>query len=77
MTGSAVITASIATVDTVTGLPPGDYYAIAVDDIGFDAVRDPEVLARLAKAASRVRLTERDAIGVDLRRESLDEILTR
>jgi hypothetical protein len=61
----------------MSGLPPGDYYAIAVDDIGFDAVRDPEMPARLAKSASRVRLTERDAVAVDLRRESLDEILKR
>jgi hypothetical protein len=37
-------------------LAAGDYYAVAVDDIEAESVRDPELLERLS----------RDAVGVTL-----------
>jgi len=42
----------------ITGLPPGDYLAIAVDYVEQGEWRDPEWLARAARSATRFTLDE-------------------
>jgi len=43
--------------DVIIGLPPGDYYVVALTDIAPDDARDPTVLERLAAGATRASLT--------------------
>ena len=57
------------------GVPPGDYYVIAVDDISLEETRDPAVLDRLAASARRVTLTDESPLEVSLRRFTLTEVL--
>jgi hypothetical protein len=57
------------------GIPPGDYYLIAVDDIEHHATRDPTVLEKLARTATRVTIPERELIEVPLQRYVLSEVL--
>jgi hypothetical protein len=57
------------------GLPPGDYYLIAVDDIEHHATRDPAVLEKLARTATRVTIPERDLIEVALQRYMLSDAI--
>ena len=57
------------------GLPPGDYYLIAVDDIEYGATRDPVVLETLALRATRVTVPERDLIEVPLQRHLLSDVI--
>jgi len=52
---------------TVTGLPAGDYYAVAIHDDTTPDWRDPRVLEDLARGASQVRLTEGDSRAQDLK----------
>lgn len=63
--------------ESLGGLRPGDYYAIAIDDIGTEEVRDPAVLARLIAAATRVTLGDTPSTTVSLRRQKLADILKR
>jgi len=53
--------------ESVRGLPPGEYYVVALDDLDSDAVHDPAVLDSLTRAATRVTLTDRTAAEVNLR----------
>ena len=76
-TGSPAITASSAAIDTVSQLPPGAYYAIALDDLGVEAVRDPGVLERLVRSATRVSLSAGDTASVELRRKSSEDFVQR
>lgn len=46
--------------------PPGEYYAAAVERGTIETWSDPEFLEKLAAAAVRVSLTEREASQVDL-----------
>jgi hypothetical protein len=57
------------------GLPPGDYYLIAVDDIEYSATGDLAVLATLARYATRVTIPERDLIEVPLQRYLLKDVM--
>ena len=43
--------------DAIIGLPPGDYYVIALADIAPEDARDPGMLERLAGVATRVSVT--------------------
>lgn len=42
----------------VGGLPAGDYFAIAVDDLEIDGFRDPPVLEQLSRRATRVTIAD-------------------
>jgi hypothetical protein len=55
-------------------LEPGDYLAVALDDITADAVHDPALLERLIPAATRVILAEGARQEVVLRRVSLSDL---
>jgi hypothetical protein len=57
------------------GLPAGDYYLIAVDDIEYTATHDPAVLQKLALRATRVTIPERDLIEVPLQRYLLSDLI--
>ncbi len=50
----------------VTGLPPGEYSVVALENLEAGTSDDPEVLARLEASASRVRLIEGEARVLDL-----------
>jgi hypothetical protein len=60
--------------ELIQGLMPGEYYAIALDDIEVESARDPAVLERLAPAASRVTIAEGEA-EVNLSRLRLSEVI--
>jgi hypothetical protein len=55
----------------VTSLPPGDYFAAAVDWIEGDGNsgdwQNPDVLAALSTTAQRVTVGERQRASADLR----------
>ena len=54
--------------DTIGGLPPGDYYAVAVADIESDALGDPgEILEALSRRATRITLADDGKLNVSLR----------
>ena len=57
------------------GLPSGEYYLIAVDDIEYSATRDPAVLEKLARLATRVTIPEGNLIEVSLQRYSLGDLI--
>ena len=60
--------------EVIPGLVPGDYYAIALDDIDQEASTDPDMLERLS--ASAVRLTIADgATDVPLPRMRLADVI--
>jgi hypothetical protein len=53
--------------ESVRGLPPGEYYIVALDDLESDAVTDPAVLDSLARAATRITLSDTTPAEVSLR----------
>jgi hypothetical protein len=57
------------------GLPAGDYYLIAVDDIEYTATRDPGALEKLARKATKVTVPERELIEVPLERYLLSDVI--
>ena len=59
----------------IAGLPPGEYYIIAIDDIEFDDSQDPSVLEKLATNALRVTVNDDAPIEVPLRRFSFAEVM--
>jgi hypothetical protein len=61
--------------EVMAGLRPGEYLAIAVDNIEYDDTRDPEILAKLAAAATRVTLADGASIEIPLRRVQLADVL--
>jgi hypothetical protein len=61
--------------DSVAGLRPGEYYAIALDDIEFEAARDPEVLERLLSHATRFAVSLDTNIEIPLQRIKLSDAL--
>jgi hypothetical protein len=50
----------------INGLPPGEYFIVAVRDDGMRDWRDPAFLAAAARTAARVRLAPGDRRTVDL-----------
>jgi hypothetical protein len=75
--GAAAITDGHGGIDAITGALPGDYYAIALDDLSFEAIRNPAVLERLARFATRLTIRSREPGAIGLRRESFAELLKR
>jgi hypothetical protein len=57
--------------EVLAGMPAGEYYAIAVDGLDLESVRDPEVLAQLARGATRVTLADSGPAELNLRRITL------
>jgi hypothetical protein len=67
--------ASVTAPTGLRGLPPGEYYLVAVDDIGTEQWQDPDVLARLAPNAVRVTVADEAPLEVPLRRVTLADVL--
>ena len=61
--------------ERIAGLPPGEYYVIAIDDIEVEDSQDPAILERLTSSAIRVVLTDDAPIEVPLRRFSLADVV--
>ena len=61
-------TATAGRRDSVNGLPPGEYYVVAADDLESEAVHDPLALESLSHSASRITLTDSAPAEVSLRR---------
>ena len=61
--------------ERIIGLPPGEYYVIAIDDIEGEDSQDPAVLERLTSSAIRVVLTDDAPIEVPLRRFNLADVV--
>ena len=53
--------------DSMIGLPPGEYFAVAVDDAEPDVLRDPDLLERLSRAAVRITVDDGAKTEVALR----------
>ena len=53
--------------ESVSGLPPGEYYVVALDDLESEAVHDPALLDSLSRVATRITLTDKAAAEVSLR----------
>jgi carboxypeptidase family protein len=69
--GSATVTAARAERrDALLGLPPGEYYAVAVEDLPMEGARDADVLESLAGDAVRLTLTDAAPARVSLRRRA-------
>lgn len=60
--------------ETVTNLRPGEYYAIAVDNMELEEFREPGTLELLAKSATRVMLGDGANVEVPLRRFRLADL---
>ena len=60
--------------EVITGLVPGDYYAIALDDIDQEGSNDPDTLERLAPSAVRLTVVE-GAADVALPRLRLADVI--
>ncbi len=52
---------------TIQALPPGEYYAVALDSIDQGEMRDPEFLDRLRDRATAFTLGESEARALDLK----------
>jgi hypothetical protein len=55
----------------VGGLLAGEYFAVVVDDVSHDDLRDPAYLAQLVPLSTRVTLADGDSKPVQLRRVTL------
>jgi len=73
--GAGTISPAAAPADAVQGLPPGEYYAVAIDDMPFDAPRDPETLDRLARSATRLVLDAGEPGSIALQRYSFEDLI--
>jgi hypothetical protein len=62
--GGRAVGRSDAQKDVVQGLPPGEYFAVALDDLAEDATRDRESLQALSRFAIRL------SVGDDTRSEA-------
>jgi len=59
--------ASASGVFVVTGLPPGEYFVIAIDDAAAEGWQDPRVIATLRTLATRVALKDQENKIVQMR----------
>jgi hypothetical protein len=54
--------------ESITAVRPGEYYAVAVDDMEMEDSHDPIVLERLASSGVRVLVSEGASQEIGLRR---------
>jgi sarcosine oxidase gamma subunit len=52
---------------SMTSIPPGEYYVVAVAEETFPGWQDPKRLAELARRATRVRIADGQTLVQDLR----------
>jgi hypothetical protein len=63
--------------EEMQGLPPGEYYVVAVDDLEPEDFRDTAVLDRLRASGARVTISEGASVDVALRRVSFAAVMTQ
>ena len=63
--------------ELMSGLPPGDYYVVAVDDLEPEDYRDPMVLDRLRSSGMRVTIGEGSTAEVAIRRVSFANVMAK
>ncbi len=63
--------------EAMSGLRPGEYYVVAVDDLAQDDLSDPAVLDRLRSSAVRVNIPESGTTDVPLRRVSFADVMSQ
>jgi hypothetical protein len=63
--------------ESMIAVRPGDYYAVAVDDMEVEDSRDPAVLERLASSGVRVTVSEGVSQDVPLRRLKMADVMRR
>jgi len=68
--GSATVAAARERPDSIVGLPPGDYYVVAVDDLPIEGFREPSVLESLIADAVTVTVTDTSPAQVSLKRRA-------
>ncbi len=56
-------------------MPPGDYYAIAFDDMDPEDTLDPAILDKLIPSATRITLTDGERQEVPLRRFIFSDVI--
>lgn len=61
--------------EVIGRLPPGDYLAIALDNIEYEDTRDPNTLEKLAAVATKVTLGDGASLEVPLRRFKLADVV--
>jgi len=74
MVGGASTGEAVSRPDTIGGLPAGEYYVVAIDDVELESMRDPEILERLSHAATHVLLAADGKTEVNLRRIKLADV---
>jgi hypothetical protein len=55
----------------ISGLPPGDYYAVAIDDASAEGWQDTAVVASLRALATRITLRDQEFRTLNLRLSTL------
>jgi hypothetical protein len=65
----------IAPSGRMAGLPPGEYYLIAVDDIDYEDAVDPVVLEKLALSASRIVVSDVAPVEANVQRQALTDVV--
>jgi hypothetical protein len=63
--------------ESMMGIRPGEYYAVAVDDMEVEDSRDPAVLERLASSGVRVTVSEGANHEVPLRRVRMADVMRK
>jgi len=63
--------------EVMSGLRPGEYYVVAVDDLDQEEWRDPVVLDRLRKSAVRINVPEGTTADLPLRRIKFADAILR
>jgi hypothetical protein len=63
--------------ETISGVRPGEYYAVAVDDMEPEDSRDPAMLERLASSSLRVTVSEGANQEIALRRVKLADVMRK
>jgi hypothetical protein len=54
--------------DVIGGIPAGDYYVIAVEDVAYEDLSNPRFLEQLSRVARRIRVSPGALVDVNLRR---------
>ncbi|HEX6974120.1 MAG TPA: carboxypeptidase-like regulatory domain-containing protein, partial [Vicinamibacterales bacterium] len=73
----ANIQQQVSRMHSVPNLRPGEYYAIAIDDIAVEDAQDTTMMARLIPAATRITIGEALDTVIAVRRQTLADILKR
>jgi hypothetical protein len=66
--GPAIRAAPPSRPDSITGLPPGEYYVAAVEDLPSEGNREAALLESLVSGATRVTLADSTPVRIALRR---------